>query len=863
MAQGPTLTWMVLSLMLGVITEQGYGWNLQPNTYYQGAGSGGYFGGRGPGSLSNQAGAGASGGSWSAGGGGFQGQTGGGASGGVDRAVGNGANQWTGGDSSRALGGVAGGVSTASDSFGADGTGFQQSGGAPLATGSEGGASYNNQGNSGNFGPANGQFAPHHANGPVTGANALAGSFASSGSGFGAGGHYHGSRPTTSTYGAQPWRYGAPHYGAYGAARWPWHGNGYVYRVPVAHINPDGSYSFSYYTPHFSREETGHSNGNVEGSYGFQTDGAKHNFSFDAAPDVDLRTSIGDSRVGVANPAEYGPQSVHSRARLPLVPQTTFQPGVDEETRTSDGAPNSWASRSGVDAGANDQSSLAVVGLPRASTEATDTAQPTATDRNQIVRGSTESVGVSDLEARLSQADGTVTAVPPLGGSVEQVVTRPENEVPSYGNEIGQNDLLYNGVANGGYQPFGAGTSNVARDGTVSPDRSYRFGYQTPDAAREETADQAGNVRGSFSYNNEAGRNDMQYVAGAGMGFRPTGGSLSVPNGLAGGGGATGTGLFGGSGSGFGDSGGVGNQGVGGAFGGSGVGFGDNGVVGNQGVGGAFGGSDTSLGGSGVGNRGGQGVGGTFGGSGSDFGDSSGIAGNQGGQAVGGAFGGSGTGVGGAGVFGNQGGQRVGGNFGGSGFGAGGQAGSGVGGNFGGSTAGFGADGRSRAFGNQGTQTGLGAGTQGAAFGSDGRPLAFGNQGSQLAGGAAGTFGGSNTGFGADGRPLASGNQGAQSGSGARGTFGGFDGRFGSQSGQGFGSFGNQGTTHNPITRSTSANGFNGGQWNGSTSRSVSVSEDDNTTINDEDTEQTTTFGDYGDATGGGLFTNANRRLAQ
>ncbi|XP_053663691.1 uncharacterized transmembrane protein DDB_G0289901-like [Anopheles marshallii] len=854
-----TLTWAVLSLMLGVITEQGYGWNLQPNANYQGAG---YFGGRGAGTVGNQGSGGASGGSWSAGAGGFQGQSGGGstadrASGGVDRAVGIGANQWTGGDSSRALGGVAGGVSTASDSFGGAGTGFQQSGGinsgAHLATGSEGGASYNNQGNSGNFGASNvglGQFAPHHANRPVTDANAFGGSFGSSGPGFGAGGHYHASRPAT--YGVQPWRYGAPHYGGYGAARWPWHGNGYVYRVPVAHINPDGSYSFSYYTPHFSREETGHSNGNVEGTYGFQNDGVKHNFSFNAAPDVDLRSSIGDSRVGVPSPDEYGPQSVHSRARLPLVPQTTFQPGLDEQTRTGDGVPNSWASRSGVDAGANDQSSLAVVGLPKASTEASDAAQPTApaastTDRNQIVRGSPESVGVNDLEARLSQADGTVTTVPPLGGSVEQVVTRPENEVPSYSNEIGQNDL---------------------QDGTVSPDRSYRFGYQTPDAAREETADQAGNVRGSFSYNNEAGRNDMQYIAGAGMGFRPTGGSLSVPNGLGGGGtatgGATGTGLFGGSGAGFGDSGAGGNQGVGGAFGGSGVGFGDSGVVGNQGVGGAFAGTGTGFGGVGAGNRGGQGVGGTFGGSGSGFGDT-GVVGNQGGT-----FGGSGTGAGGAGVFGNQGGQRVGGNFGGSGFGvergAGGQAGSGVGGNFGGSTAGFGGDDRSRAFGNQGTQTGLRAGTQGAGFGGDGRPLAFGNQGSQLGGGAGGTFGGTNTGLGADGRPLASGNQGAQTGSGTRGTFGGFDGRFGSQAGQGFGSFGNQGTTHNPVTRSPSANGFDNGQWNGSTRRSGSASEDradENTTVNDEDAEQTTTFGDYGDVAGARLFTNANRRLAQ
>uniref|UniRef100_A0A182WCB8 Uncharacterized protein n=1 Tax=Anopheles minimus TaxID=112268 RepID=A0A182WCB8_9DIPT len=889
----PMLTWMVL-LLVGVIPEQGYGWN-QPSTYYQGAASGGYFGGRGSGSLGNQAQVGASAGSWNAGavgssgGGGFQGQTGGGASGGLDQTVGFGANQWTGGNG--ALRGVAGGVSTAGDGFGADGTGS----GASLATGSEGGVGYNNQGNLGNFGSSSvgvGQFPPHHLNGPVP-ANAFGGSFGTSGTGFGAGGHYHGSQPSTSPYGAplaQPWRYGTPtNVGGYGAARLPWHG--YVYRVPVAHINPDGSYSFSYYTPHSSREETGHSNGNVEGTYGFQNDGAKHNFSFNAAPDVDLRTNFDGSRAGVLNPDEYGPQSVHSRARLPLVPQTNFQAGVDEQATTGNGGrpqvPNSWSSRSGVAEGGNDQSALAVVGLPKTSTEATDISQPTVTTtaRNQIVRGSTESVSVSDLEGRVSQpngvsltSDGMVTTTPPLGGSVEQVVTRPENEVPTYSNEIGTNDMQYNGVADGSYSPFAAGAPNVPRFGTVSPDRSYRFGYQTPDATREETADRTGNVRGSFSYNNEAGRNDLQYVAGAGMGFRPTGGSLSVPNGLTGSsflanggslsvpngqrvdGSAGAAGAFGGSG--LVSNGVVGNQGgsgVGGTFGGSGTGFGGSGVVGNQG--GPFGGS--GLEGSGVvGSQGRQGLGGTIAGSGNGF-EGNGVVGNQGVSGVGGPFGGSGTGFGGNGVVGNQGGQGVGGTFGGSDFGGergvGVQTGAGQGGNFAVSAAGFGADGRPLVFGNQGN---------GAGFGSDGRTLGFGNQGTQQGGG--GTFGGSNTGFGADGRPSASGNQ--------AGSFGGFDGRpFGNQARQGFSSTGtgstvgftgNQGTTHNPVTRSPATNAFNGastGPWNGSgtTNQPVADQADESTTINEDDSEQTTTFGGYGDVAGAGLFASGNRRLVQ
>ncbi|XP_035906151.1 uncharacterized PE-PGRS family protein PE_PGRS54-like isoform X2 [Anopheles stephensi] len=926
----PMPTWMVVLL---VLTKQGYGWNL-PSTYYQGPGNG-YVGGR-----SNQALAGASAGSWNSGGsaggaGGFpfQGQLGGddyvqGISGGLDRPGGFGANQWAGGDGrggavgGGAVGGGAG-VSTVSSSAGADGTGFQQGGGisagGPLATGTDGGVGYGNQGGLGNFGGSNvGQFNPNQGpgSGPDTG-----GSFGGSGAGFGADGHYHGNRPASGTYGhpsvnsapsVQPWRYGAP--ASYGGARWPWHGGGYVYRVPVAHINPDGSYSFSHYTPHSSREETGHSNGNVEGTYGFQNDGAKHNFSFNATPDVDLRTGFGNTRAGALNPEEYGPQSVHSRGRLPL--PATFRPGADDRTETQ--LPNGWSSHSGVDGGTvadgengSDQSTLSVVGLPKVTTEATDLSQPTG--RNQIVRGSTEPpVGANDLDGRLSQPnDAGLTGVPrvtpdgttvrPVDGTVEQVVTRPENELPSYSNEIGQN----------------GDTRGV---GAVPVDRSYRFGYQTPDAAREEAADQAGNVRGSFSYNNEAGRNDLQYVAGAGMGFRPTGGSLAVPNGLAGTGpAAPGGGPVAGDrryqfgyrtvgserGTGFpttegslsvpnGQRDGV-NTGAGGVFGAAGSGLGDDGGVESQGAqaGGAVGGASFD----GDGTQTGAGVGGNFGAANAGFGSdgrSRGF-GNQGGQSgtgVGGSFGGAGFGADGRPLAsGNQGTQFAAGT-------------GGAGSNYG---TGFGADGRPLTSGNSGAQYGAGAGnvfeaggTFGTGFGSDGRSLTTGNQGGQFgagAGGPAGTFG---TGFGGDGRSFAGGNQGAQNaagagngfggtgesfgtgfgnqggqfGAGARGTFGGSDGRsfgFGNQAGPGFGRAttagftGSQGTTRNPVTRSPSVTAFNGSTGTVSSASREDGTDEPNTTINADDSEQTTTFGGYGDvqSAGAGLYTNGNRRLVQ
>uniref|UniRef100_A0A182PER4 Uncharacterized protein n=1 Tax=Anopheles epiroticus TaxID=199890 RepID=A0A182PER4_9DIPT len=416
------------------------------------------------------------------------------------------------------------------------------------------GFGYNSPGNVGGFGGSHygpDQFTSQKTNG-----------------GFGSGGQY------PAGYGPKPW--GSAGSAVYGAPKWPWHGVGYVYRVPVAHINPDGSYGFAYYTPYSSREETGHSNGNVEGTYGFHNDGAKHNFSFNAGPDVDLRSGIGNSRADELSPTEYGPQSVHSRARLPLVPGTSFQGAVDELTRTPDGlpvsvdrslGPNRWSSGSGTDGTGTDavgnsqgtsvDNSLAVVGLPKTTTEG----------------GSTEPSGADELDGRLAGFDGTATTARPLGGSVEDVVTRPVSDLPSNANEINRNGMQYNG-------------------GTVPVDRSYQFGYQTPDSTREESADQAGNVRGSFSYNNEAGRNDLQYTAGAGMGFRPTGGSLAVPNGLSGAGTT-----------------------VGGATGAEGDQAGSNGQ--RFGAGGAFGSDGSSLG---TVNQGAQGGTGNFAGSGAGFG---------------------------------------------------------------------------------------------------------------------------------------------------------------------------------------------------------------------------------------------------
>lgn len=76
-----------------------------------------------------------------------------------------------------------------------------------------------------------------------------------------------------------------------------------------------------------------------------------------------------------------------------------------------------------------------------------------------------------------------------------------------------------------------------ASHGSPPRDGSYSFTIDTNEYKRKESSDTTGNVQGSYSYSNKAGTHDLSYKAGSDTGFVATGGSLSVPNGLAGGGG--------------------------------------------------------------------------------------------------------------------------------------------------------------------------------------------------------------------------------------------------------------------------------------------------------------------------------------
>lgn len=58
-------------------------------------------------------------------------------------------------------------------------------------------------------------------------------------------------------------------------------------------------------------------------------------------------------------------------------------------------------------------------------------------------------------------------------------------------------------------------------------DASYKISYNTGDHQRHEISDSNGNVRGSYSYVDEAGYHDISYIAGPKIGYKIVGGSLA------------------------------------------------------------------------------------------------------------------------------------------------------------------------------------------------------------------------------------------------------------------------------------------------------------------------------------------------
>lgn len=90
------------------------------------------------------------------------------------------------------------------------------------------------------------------------------------------------------------------------------------------------------------------------------------------------------------------------------------------------------------------------------------------------------------------------------------------------GDYVPDNSGDYKGDDSASYNPQEADTG----------DASYNFNIDTPSYKRIESSDARGNIQGSYSYTNQEGTHDLQYIAGSGTGFVTKSGSLALPNGL-------------------------------------------------------------------------------------------------------------------------------------------------------------------------------------------------------------------------------------------------------------------------------------------------------------------------------------------
>lgn len=110
----------------------------------------------------------------------------------------------------------------------------------------------------------------------------------------------------------------------------------------------------------------------------------------------------------------------------------------------------------------------------------------------------------------------------------------------SYQNKEGSHDLTYKAGAQRGFVATGGSLAvpnglessfrshNLGYHDSLSKtdDGSYNFKIDTDNYQREESSDSSGNVKGRYSYKDDAGTHDLSYVAGKETGFVTTGGSL-------------------------------------------------------------------------------------------------------------------------------------------------------------------------------------------------------------------------------------------------------------------------------------------------------------------------------------------------
>lgn len=274
-----------------------------------------------------------------------------------------------------------------------------------------------------------------------------------------------------------------------------------IYRPPIAYPSDatndqsntgDASYSFNIDTESYKRQETSDPAGNVQGGYSYTNEAGIHDVSYIAGSNTGFVATSGS----LAKPNGLS----DSKSLEYIRPQYT-----------------SSASRLDQPVNQNGDGSYSF----EYSTD--DQSKKEHSDANGNVQGRysyTNEAGTHDLR----YVAGSETGFKAIGGSlsVPNGLTRQlDPEIPStYSSQYAS---AVEAISDSSFAPV-----------IPNPDASYSFDFTTAHQSRQESADTDGNVQGRYFFTNEAGIHDLSYVAGSQIGFVPTGGSLALPNGLAG-----------------------------------------------------------------------------------------------------------------------------------------------------------------------------------------------------------------------------------------------------------------------------------------------------------------------------------------
>lgn len=279
----------------------------------------------------------------------------------------------------------------------------------------------------------------------------------------------------------------------------------------------DGSYSFEYNAGDSSRQENADANGNVRGRYWYKNEAGNHDLSYIAGADTGFQVTGGSLAAANGLSDEYNARLALSKT----VPASKASWSVAEAHKAYIEPQAGLAVKTSFDEGQNNDGSYSF------EYHTGDSSRKESADAGGNVRGSysfTNEAGNHDL----SYIAGADTGFLVTGGSLAQPNGLSEEfnlrSAEKWRSTEHQKMLTQSGPS-----------SAVLVKTPVNPanDGSFSFEYDAGDSSRKESGDAGGNIRGSYTFSNEAGNHDLSYVAGADTGFQVTGGSLATANGLS------------------------------------------------------------------------------------------------------------------------------------------------------------------------------------------------------------------------------------------------------------------------------------------------------------------------------------------